>query len=192
MRSPYDWYVSQYEFAWWKRTFTYHPEQNPTPVGYAIEQVLPAFVQMHPHFPEISFEEFVDLCGQASAVYNSSARAELGLFSHGFIRFYYKDVESVLSRIDRNDSQPGSHRSDMFDVHFIKTNRLNDGLYQYLLSKDYRAADLAFIPGLGKVLPMGRGRQEDQNWERYYTPGLKKRVREQDWMLFQLFPEFDV
>jgi len=42
------------------------------------------------------------------------------------------------------------------------------------------------------VLPMGRGRQEDQNWERYYTAGLKNKVREQDWMLFQLFPEFDV
>src|SRR4051812_33210777 len=23
LRNPYDWYVSQFEFAWWKRTFMY-------------------------------------------------------------------------------------------------------------------------------------------------------------------------
>src|SRR5688500_18707614 len=29
MRTPYDWYVSQYEFAWWKRTFMYPNEPYP-------------------------------------------------------------------------------------------------------------------------------------------------------------------
>jgi hypothetical protein len=39
---------------------------------------------------------------------------------------------------------------------------------------------------------MGRGRRNDQNWEKYYTPALKKFIREKDWVLFEMFPEFDI
>jgi hypothetical protein len=41
------------------------------------------------------------------------------------------------------------------------------------------------------VLPQGRGRDKDQKWEKYYSPELKKLVRQKDWLLFELFPEFD-
>jgi hypothetical protein len=41
------------------------------------------------------------------------------------------------------------------------------------------------------VLPQGKGRGKDQKWEKYYTPELKELVRKKDWLLFELFPEFD-
>jgi hypothetical protein len=192
LRNPYDWYVSQYEFGWWKRTFMYHPESNPTPAGFAIEHVLPEFIEKHSHFPDISFQEFVDLCHEASLVYNRGAGTDFGLYTHSFIRFYFREVAEVISRMDRSYLRSERHRLDMFDVHFITTNCLNQELYDFLLSAGYCAEDLGFLPGLSKILPMGRGRREDQNWQNYYTPGLKKFIREKDWAVFEMFPNFDV
>ena len=54
-RGPYEWYVSQYEFGWWKRTFDYHPDEPLPPAGWAIERVLPSFISAHPHLPKVSF-----------------------------------------------------------------------------------------------------------------------------------------
>lgn len=187
VRNPYDWYVSQYEFTWWKRTFEYHPEPNPTPAGYAIERVLPQFEKSHPYFPEISFAEFLDLCHLASSVYNRENGPSLGLYTHGFVRYYCKQVEPVLSRTNLE-----SIESNLFDVHFIRTDRLAEQLQEYLTSMGYRAEDLAFIPGQGKILPMGKGRRDDQNWEPYYSPNLKEDIRKSDSLLFEMFPEFDV
>jgi len=190
IRNPYDWYVSQYEFGWWKRTFMYHPESHPTPAGSAIEHVLPEFIQQHPHFPDISFQEFVDLCSGAALVLKERG-PDLGLYSHSFIRFYYRHVPELISRFNRNYLVSGRDTLDRFDVSFIKTNRLNQELYAFLLSMGYRAKDLRFLPELGKILPMGRGRRDDQKWERYYTPVLKDIIREKEWALFEMFPEFD-
>jgi len=80
----------------------------------------------------------------------------------------------------------------MFDVHFMRTDHLNKELYEFLLSMGYHAAHLKFVPDLGKILPMGRGRRDDQNWGKYYTPSLKEFIRAKAWALFELFPEFDV
>ena len=80
----------------------------------------------------------------------------------------------------------------MFNVDFIKTDRLNQELYGFLLSIGYRAEDLRFLPALGKILPMGRGRRKDQHWEKYYAPSLKEFIREKDWALFEMFPDFDI
>jgi hypothetical protein len=192
MRNPYDWYVSQYEFGWWKKTFVYHPESHPTPAGFAIEQVLPEFIKENPHFPDISFQEFIDLCYGAALVYNNGGGTNLGLYTHSFIRFYYREVAKVILRIDQDYICSGRHTLDMFDVYFVKTNRVNEELYNFLVSTGYRTEDLSFLPNLDKILPMGRGRRNDQNWEKYYTPALKKFIREKDWVLFEMFPEFDI
>ncbi len=200
VRNPYDWYVSQYEFSWWKRTFMYDPqspESKPTPVGFAIESVLPSFQNRYPHFPNISFSEFVGLCTEASLIYDQKYKTSLGLYTHGFIRFYYRDIEGALSSIKANNFyiSSGEYKSDMFNVHFLKTNYLNQELYSFLLSMDYRRKDIEFLLNLGKIFPEVQGeklgRREGQHWESYYTPTLKQIIREKDWMIFEMFPDFD-
>ncbi len=55
----------------------------------------------------------------------------------------------------------------MLNLEFIHTHDLNKELYDFLISMDYRPEDLEFLSSLPKILPEGRGRREDQNWERY-------------------------
>ena len=201
VRNPYDWYVSQFEFAWWKRTFEYFPEPNPTPVGWAIEQVMPAFQSDHPDFPDIAFFGFVDLCDRASRIYDSvlagsaiheSATAGgFGLLTHGFIRYFFRDPEAVIDRLDGDYIHSGRYRADMYPVQFLRTDRLNDDLYGALAASGYARRDIGFVRDLGRILPMGRGRSEDQPWEAYYSSELKAHVREREWVLFEMFPEFD-
>jgi hypothetical protein len=55
-----------------------------------------------------------------------------------------------------------------------------------VLSIGYLAEDLEFISGLGKILPIGRGKRDDQSWERFCTPELNRLIRERDWALFEM------
>jgi len=192
IRNPYDWYVSQYEFGWWKRTSDYYPESHPTPVGAAIERALPAFKKEHPEFPEINFDAFIELCDQASLIYQGAEAKRLGLLTHGFIQYFYRDLHMALSRMSDDYISSGRYGADMFDVRFLRTNQLNRDLYEALTTLGYSSHDVQFILTLGKIFPTGRGRGEHQLWERYFTPAQKSHVRGQEWVLFKMFPEFDV
>ncbi len=171
VRNPYDWYVSQYEFAWWKKTFEYHPEPYPTPAGSAIENALPRFQEAHPHFPEISFSEFVDLCLQASAVFSHNPDCKVGLYTKSLVAFYFRSPTEFLKTLDRRSVSNEGNRDPMFNIEFIRTHNLNRELYEFLVSMNYRPEDLDFLPDLPKIFPQGRGRNERQNWEGYY-PGF--------------------
>lgn len=183
VRNPYDLYVSQYEFGWWKRR-----EWRP------YFQAIPGFQQQYPHFPAISFAEYVTLSNLAFRDHRSPTDHDsgIGLLSEKFIKFYCQEPQAVLQALRSGSAPEQLCRAALHDIHFIRTEQLNDGLYQFLLARGYAEADLCFIPGLGKILPGGKGRRRDQSWERYYTPELKQQVRRQEQMIFALFPEFDV
>jgi hypothetical protein len=190
VRNPYDWYVSQYEFAWWKRAFVYHPEPYPTPVGAALEAVLPEFERVHPDFPDLCFAAFLDVCDRA-ADDASGMPGRFGLLTYGFVNYYFTSPDAVLPRMGPEYVASGRHRADMWDVRFLRMDRLSDDLSGYLTSRHYTPDEVAFIGGVGRVLPMGRGRDAGQPWQDYYTPELMRRVRERDRALFAMFPEYD-
>jgi hypothetical protein len=191
IRNPFDWYVSQYEFRWWTRAFSYETPTEPTPAGFALEQVLPAFMRDTPNFPNASFEDFLELCHRAADIYNRRYGCDLGLYTHGFLRFFYRRPERICAGIERAEISRLAAR-DMFNISLLRTDRLNEELYEFLLSMGYAADDLRFILGLERVFPMGMGRRDDQGWEKYYTASTKALVRSKDWMIFEKFPEFDV
>jgi hypothetical protein len=191
MRGPWEWYVSQYEFSWWKRVSEYDPNDPSTPAGWAIEKAMPTFVEAKPHFPDVSFAEFMELCAQAADIYNREAGTDFGLYTHSFIRYYYRDPLAVLRRLSDQYLVSTDHVRDRFDITFLNCERLNVDLQRALVNLDYRSEDIAFVSDLGKILPMGIGRREDQVWEHYYDDALKASVRQNDRFLFKLFPDYD-
>lgn len=194
VRNPFDLYVSQYEFGWWKRAefMKYY-------------RAVPGFDKEYGHFPNLSFAEYVRLsnaaftnpCDGHRDAGDRSTRApfaQVGLHTEQFVKFYFRDPQAALARIARDDDYLSTRacRADMHDLRFIRTDNLNRGLYDFLSGMNYEHDDIEFILELGKILPRGKGRSGEQKWERYYTPELKDDIRRKERFLFALFPEFDV
>lgn len=186
VRNPFDLYVSQYEFGWWKRSefLKYY-------------EAIPNFSRDYPNFPDLDFAGYVRL---ANAAFRDLSNGDIhdeewapGLIAEQFLKFYFRDPRVAYAKLrDGAYAEDGAHVGDMHDLHFIRTDDLNRGLFDFLARNDYAHDDISFILGEEKILPRGKGRKAEQKWERYYTPALKEMVRWKEGFLFRLFPEFDV
>jgi hypothetical protein len=178
VRNPYDLYVSEYEFGWWKRR-----ELRP------YLEAVPEFSPLRGRFPDITFAEYVPLVNAAFRTHPSAG--DVGLLTQKFVNYYAKDPAGVIARLDEAYVRSERFRDDLHPVRFLRTHRLNDDLATFLGEMGYSAEDVAHVRGRGKILPRGKGRRADQRWERYYTPELRRLVREKERLLFALFPEFE-
>jgi hypothetical protein len=191
IRSPYDRYVSQYRYGWWKIS----PEE------YCGEAVMRA---MYPHWPDISFAEFLELANTKFASTHRGAPngfvnnnfppgRRLGWHTESFVRFYFRDPREVYARLDEEAIESGGYLRDMYDVHFLHTGNLRRELHDYLIGVGQRPEDVAFILSSERVLPDDglHDRPENDPWHSYYTPELKDFVRTHERLIFRHFPELD-
>lgn len=184
IRNPFDRYVSEYEFGWWKK-----------PEYLEYYRRVPGFEERYGHFPELSFEEFVHLRNSSyckSRVDGAGVEPLFGMQTEQFVQFYFDDPDTIRPRMDDHYFASGRYEEDMFPVRFLRTDRLNEDLYEFLVEMGYHPEDLECILESGIILPGGRVRREQRPWSRYYTPELARWVREKERILFELFPEFDV
>lgn len=181
VRNPFDRYVSSYVFGWWKK-----PEYLEQ-----YRQTIEDLDRRYPGFPDIGFNDFLKFQNERK----QAGGNDIGSETVAFIRRYFNDPERVLAKLGENYFTSGGYREDMFDIHFLRTDDLNQGLHDFLLAAGYPAADIAFILDIGKVLPKvppeGKRREDVQSWEAYYSPESKAFVRRRERHLFTLFPEFD-
>lgn len=183
IRNPFDYYVSQYEFGWWKRKewLRYY-------------KTLEGFSTYEKNFPNLSFTQFMELM---SLAFNPARHRDfynpecLGRNTVEFVNDCFHEPEEVLSKLSHEYIGSAYYRADMYPVQFIFTHKLNQQLYEFLLQQGYPEESIHSIIAKKKVLPQGKGRKKEQAWEKYYTPELKVLVRKKDWMLFQLFSEFE-
>lgn len=190
VRNPYDRYVSDYEFRWWA---LYPPDAKSSAGKWLYET--------YPHFPDLSFAEYLIMIN-GLAIINTfgvldgnghfSRETILGKYVWQFIQYYFKNPD-VIAQIDPQYMSQKHYRNDMRDnLIFLDTDNLNAELHAFLLKMEYDPKEIEFIKTQGKILPKRGGRTEDQAWEKYYTPDLKRYVRERESMIFELFPQFDV
>jgi hypothetical protein len=182
VRSPYDLYVSQYEFGWWKR-----------PEFHGRYRALPDFAARYPGFPDLTFADFVSLLNEAF-VTPGGERAPcgpVGRFTQEYVQYFFRDPAAAFARLDEGFLRAARTSGAMYPVRLLQTRRLNQELHALLLEVGYPPESVAFLPHMDRVLPQGRGRSAAQQWERYYTPDLKAWVRDRERLLFALFPEYD-
>lgn len=185
-RNPFDLYVCFYYFGWWKT----HPEDSFDNFELVKEQ--------YPHFPELSFEEFLIMANTSFDDFklighqNIPLENRLGWYSTRFIRYYFKNPGIIYPLINDSYIEAKKYREDMFDVHFMRTHRLNQDLYDFLVAMGYSKSRLAFILNLEKIRPEEEAKKRpDYNWEKYYTQELKNFILRKDKLLFSLFPDFE-
>ena len=182
IRSPYDRYVSQYEFGWWKKY----------PPSYCnVNEIYKSY----PHFPDISFSEFIHLTNSLFLKLensNFSREESLGRHTEQFVRYFFKKPNKIFQSIDADYLSYGNYRKDMFNVNFIQVDRLNAELYEFLLKLGYSKRKLKFILELNKIFPHEGGRNKGQKWQKYFSPELKTIVRKKERLIFKIFPEYDI
>jgi hypothetical protein len=184
VRNPYDLYVSQYEFGWWKKD-RYLKEYR----------TLPGFDERFPNFPDIDFSDYVALANNAWCQQDGGGARSVGSLTRDFVRFYFPEPRETLRSFSDEYITSGKYKADMYDVHFIHTCSLNAELHEFLLACGYPPQNIAFILELDKVHPEpppeGRTRPVSRSWYSYYTAHLKTFVRQKERHLFTMFPEFD-
>jgi hypothetical protein len=201
VRNPFQTYVSGYLFGWWKRPeflSLYHRKVNDFPNRY-------------PTFPDLSFREYLELLHAAWTLRASGDFYEEsgpGFQTERFIRFYFRipwvlrgtkyGISPVVRKLDREYVESRSYLADMFDVHFLPTERLNHELHRFLLEMGYQPAEVEFVRSLDHVLPVGGAeigfadRATSHDWRSFYTRELREIIRKKDQLMFALFPEFDL
>lgn len=179
IRSPYDRYVSQYEYGWWRR--------YPTSLGE------PSVIRrLCPSFPNIGFEDFVRLSDALCTLQPARDARPIGPHARRFVEFFASDPPAFLDRLTVSSSTSEVWSRYCVPDRFLRTERLNEDLHDWLVDRGYPPEKTAFIPRAGSVYPEGGGRIEGRHWTHYYSPQLKDFVRSREWLLFDLFPEYDV
>jgi hypothetical protein len=168
MRNPFDHYVSEYEFRAWGVDHTIGKPE--------------VIRQTYPHYPDLSFEEFV---------YTFNKSHKLAPQTNRFIRMYYRNGAEITAQLNRQRLPAATFAGRMYPVTFLMMENLNQGLFDYLLGMGYAESEIRFILDEQKIYPGGGGRSPAQAWESYYTPELKAYVRGTEWFLFELFPQYE-
>ncbi|MCG8364280.1 MAG: sulfotransferase family protein [Pseudanabaenales cyanobacterium] len=189
IRNPYDYYVSEYKFSWWK--------QYPEKVFYDANLVKQKYSDLN----QVTFADYLDLINQShryQAINTPHLEAEssIGWLSRRFLHlFARKPLETLLKTIDETYIASKQYSQDLFTVSFLRTESLNQDLYEFLTRVGYKEAELSFILESTKVkppLPLGGLTRDGDGWQSYYKPELKKTVREKERLLFSIFPEYDL
>ena len=200
IRNPFQTYVSGYLFGWWKR-----PEYLSL-----YRRTIEDFQHRYPSFPDLTFTQYMELMHASWTVPGNRdlySGKGIGFQSERFIRFYFRvpwllrgtkrDISSVVRKVDGDYVRSRGYVADMYDVRFLRTERLNEELGGFLLEAGYDATDVEFVLTLKHVVPVGGAeigfteRATSHDWAAFYTPELREIVRRKDDLLFSLFPEFD-
>lgn len=115
---------------------------------------------------------------------------DLGWHTVAFINYYCRRPEHLLTRRNYSPLPSTEVRYSLIPKTFLRTHSLNQDLYNFLVTVGYPKARLGFILKSPKIMPREGGRSENQKWQNYYSPELKKYVRERERLLFELFHEF--
>jgi len=187
VRNPYDRNVSLYEYKWWKKSPFYSEEK---------------MKEIFPRFPDISFEGYLNflyyiyLPAQVKNI-DFDDEHSFGLQTWQFVDFFFENPAEVLAKIGPDYIASQGYKADMHDMRFIRTCRLNQDLFDFLLNAGYARNEIEFILDSPKIFPpvlfpLEGGRSEEQTWQQYYTPELKHLVRTSEELIFAMFPEFDI
>jgi hypothetical protein len=176
-RSPLDRAVSQYEHGFWRQ----HPPGDPAAVRGRF-----------PRFPDLDFAEYLALqqeFGRADVLKGRELAAEVGPDTLHLVRFFTRDPEGALDRLDDGAVDSGALRRELAPVRFLRFSRLAEDLAALLVELGFAPAQVAHLADAPRVnAATSRG---GRPWSEYFTPELEAAYRRRERFLFALEEELD-
>jgi hypothetical protein len=172
-RNPFDRAVSGYEFGWWKNHL-HDTVEN-------IKAVVPAF-------PNLNFSEYLAFMDSQirHRLPPHALRSDVGIQTVEFFQYYFRDPLRALRDLDDEYIYSGAYKRDMPNITFIRTEKLNEDLYEYLLSLGLKADNIEFIRTKSKVRPGKTERSSDVERSNYWTPELIETRLHKERYLFRI------
>ena len=178
IRNPYDRVVSMYEYRAWAR----FPYDN---TG--------ALRAEYPHFPDLNFEEYFDMAtkyGLRSLTKHKTVKADVGMQTLSFIKFYFENPDEIFEKLTDEYIDSKEFMNDLpKNITFLHTENLNQELYDFLRKHNHSEKELRFILENAKINVTNSRKKKE--WETYFSPEMKAKIRHRDRMWFMLFPEYD-
>ncbi len=189
IRSPFERYVSQYHYGWWKT----NPQEycDPAPVR-----------ERYPQYPQVDFDDFVMIAnryfvnahrGLANGYESRELPPDLapGWHSEQFIRFFCRDPRSAFASITERDLRRGRLDAYEYPVRFLQTEALNQDLADYLHDYGVDSELLCAIRTHGRVMPEQAHEARTQPHARdYFDRRLRDFVEHKETFLFNRFPQY--
>jgi sulfotransferase famil protein len=147
---------------------------------------------IYPHYPDLSFREYYELEHRfklLSILGGIKPGMSLGTHSALFIRFYFRDPESVLRKITPAYIADKAYLEDMAEIEFLHQESLGEEFASFLLNEGYSEQELARAEVLERKNVARRSEQESE-LNHFYDESLRQEVLARDALLFDLFPEY--
>jgi hypothetical protein len=178
-RNPFDRLVSQYEFRWWAT----HPVEPPEVLRLRF-----------PRFPDLSFREFLEL--EYSSIrlrIAKNPRTVMGPMAAQMVTMYAKDRDAMLDVLDDEYIESGQYLIHFPELHFLRTERLNEDLKEFLLGRGYLSEEVDFISTMGKIQPKeGTNRKPGRSWIDYYDDETLNLVWHREQLAFKIYADHGV
>lgn len=176
IRSPIDWYISNYHYAWWRT----NPQDYP---GLA----------NHPDWPNLSFDDYMALSNTDWLNVRNpeiTVNPTLGRLTTLFINYFSRDPIAVLTAQGDDASLLAHLQNTLYPVTFLHTENLNQELYDFLRTLGYQETALTFIHDKPPLSPRGN-RDRSKTWSDYFSEPLFMEMLHRDRLLYQLFPTLE-
>lgn len=180
VRNPYDWYVSAYEFEWWK--------DNPQVEEAELNKKLS-------NFPDLSFKDYLEYkeiqVNEIISRNNISTKIEIGYQAFEYVRTLFRNPKYVLENLCRDFVLSKEYREHLPNIELLRKESLNGDLYRFVVKYRYYEKESEGIIEREKIYPKGRGRREN-DWEDYYDEEITREVYERNEILFLILKDLGV
>ncbi len=169
-RNPIDGYLSRYDFESWIR----YP---PCP--------LPVIRNRFPHYPGLSFEEYLELTDMAIPYFvgHGIPSAEIGLLSIQFIQMFFKSPELVLANITDEYIDSDQVFEDLAEIRFLRQENLKEDMKLFLKDYEFSIEDLDGIDRINKV-NVSRRKSADRSM--LLSPALMEKIKHKERIIYKL------
>lgn len=186
LRNPFDRYVSQYFYGWWRRHIElYCGNEHLARDRQDIEQLgFKDFIYLSDKY----FKGFYQ--SRPNGFCNTRAEQPLGWHTEQYFRFFFRQPKTLFNRLTQGDIQSQAFMQQQYPLHVLFNETLNQDLHRYLSTIGHSAADLAFIIDSARILPEGGKPREQRDWQQYYDPETRAFVAQRERILFALYPQY--
>ncbi len=203
IRHPFDRYISQFEFAWWR----VYPEMF-GPIA--------AVQQRYPDYPELTFSEFVRLTNEVSVRRAADPDAAVpGFHTQQFIEYFFREPEQAWAVLGHTDALRAMFDGELRGLTLLDQANLNEELATCLEGHGYSADEVERIRDAGRIRPVHDHTGSDgwtqgystrlgttlghrqvvepasEVWRRYLSPDIRAFLADREQLLFERFPQFE-